>query len=158
MPTIHLTTFVAAPVQVVFDLSRNIELHKRSMTEYKEEAVAGTRFGLIEKDETVTWKAKHFLKSRLLRVKVTEFQKPERFIDEQVQGDFKMMKHEHYFKPCDNGTIMIDLFHYEVPYGLIGKWFNSFYLTRYIKKLLEVRNKTIKDYAETDKWKRLLIK
>jgi ligand-binding SRPBCC domain-containing protein len=158
MPTIHLTTFVAAPIQVVFDLSRNIELHKRSMTDYKEEAVAGTRFGLIEKDETVTWKAKHFFKNRLLRVKVTELKKPERFTDEQVQGDFKMMKHEHHFKPCDNGTIMIDLFHYEVPYGMIGKWFNNFYLTRYIKRLLETRNKTIKDYAESDKWKRLLIK
>ena len=31
------------------------------------------------------------------------------FIDEQIKGDFKMMKHEHHFKPCENGTIMIDL-------------------------------------------------
>lgn len=158
MPTIHLTTFVAAPVNVVFDLSRNIDLHKRSMENYKEEAVAGTRFGMIEKDETVTWKAKHFFKTRMLRVKITDMQKPFRFIDEQMNGDFKLMKHEHHFKPCDNGTIMIDLFHFESPYGTIGKWFNSFYLTRYLKKLLEQRNNTIKEYAETDKWKKLLIK
>ena len=43
------------------------------------------------------------------------------FTDEQVKGDFKMMKHEHHFKPCENGTIMIDLFHFESPYGAIGK-------------------------------------
>lgn len=158
MPTIHLTTFIKAPAQVVFDLSRHIGLHKESMSAYKEEAVAGTRFGLVEKEDTVTWRAKHFFKNRLLRVKITEMKKPEMFTDEQAQGDFKMMKHEHYFKPCENGTILIDLFHYESNYGMVGSWFNRLYLTRYIGRLLEKRNNTIKEYAETDKWKKLLIK
>jgi len=157
MPTIHLTTFIAAPTQVVFDLSRHVGLHKVSMSSHKEEAVAGTRFGLIEKEDTITWKARHFFKTRLLRVRVTEMKKPEMFTDEQAQGDFKMMKHEHYFKPCDNGTILIDLFHYESPYGMLGEWFNSLYFTRYLKRLLEHRNNTIKEYAESGKWKKLLI-
>ncbi len=158
MPTIHLTTFIAAPVDVVFDLSRNVELHKKSMSQYKEEAVAGIRFGLIEKEDTVTWRAKHFFKTRLLRVRITSMKKPLHFIDEQVQGDFKMMKHEHHFKSCENGTILIDLFQFESPYGTLGKWFNSLYLTRYMKKLLEHRNGVIKEFAESNKWKKLLIK
>jgi ligand-binding SRPBCC domain-containing protein len=158
MPIIHLTTFIAAPAEVVFDLSRHIGLHKESMSEYKEDAVAGTRVGLIEKDETVTWRARHFLKNRLLRVKITEMKKPEMFIDEQLEGNLKMMKHEHYFKPCDNGTLLIDLFYFESPYGVIGRWFNAFYLTNYMKRLLEQRNKTIKECAESGRWKRLLVK
>ena len=158
MPTIHLTTFIAAPVDVVFDLSRHVAVHKESMTKFKEDAVAGTRFGLIEKDDTITWKARHLFKNRLLRVRMTEMKKPNMFTDEQSQGDFKSMKHEHHFKPCDNGTIMIDLFHYEVPYGAAGRFFNSLYLGRYMKKLLELRNKTIKSIAETDRWKKLLVK
>lgn len=158
MPTIHLTTFIAAPVNIVFDLSRHIGMHKESMASHKEEAVAGTRFGLIEKEETVTWKAKHLFKNRLLRVKISEMIKPEMFTDEQVQGDFRKMKHEHHFKPCDNGTLLIDLLHYESPYGVMGEWFNSLFLTRYLRRLLEQRNKAIKEFAESDKWKRLLIK
>jgi ligand-binding SRPBCC domain-containing protein len=158
MPTIHLTTFIAAPAQVVFDLSRHIGLHKESMSKFREEAVAGTRFGLIEKEDTVTWKARHIFKTRLIRVRITEMKKNEMFIDEQAQGDFKMMKHEHYFKPCENGTLLIDLFHFESPYGALGRWFNSLYLTRYMRRLLEYRNTTIKQYAETGKWKKLLIK
>lgn len=158
MPTIHLTTFIAAPPQVVFDLSRNIDLHKESMASFKEEAVAGTRFGLIEKDETVTWKAKHFFKQRFLRLKITEMKKPQMYVGEQSEGDFKMMKHEHHFKPCDNGTILIDLFHFECKYGMFGAWFNSLYLGKYLTRLLEQRNKTIKEFAETGKWKRLLLK
>ena len=66
MPTIHLTTFIAAPVDVVFDLSRHIAVHKESMAKFGEEAVAGTRFGLIEKDDTVTWKAKHLFKKKTI--------------------------------------------------------------------------------------------
>jgi ligand-binding SRPBCC domain-containing protein len=158
MPLIHLTTFIEAPIERVFDLSRNIELHKESMKNYQEEAVGGTRFGLIEKQESVTWKARHFFKTRILRIRITEMEKPLSFIDEQSQGSFKEMKHEHYFKPIENGTIMIDLFRYECSYGTIGKWFNFFYLTRYLKKLLQQRNKVIKEYAESNKWKRLLEK
>jgi len=157
MPTIHLTTFIAAPVEVVFNLSRSVDIHKKSMTKHQEEAVAGTRYGLMEREDTVTWKAKHFFKTRILRIKVSAMQKNEQFTDEQIDGDFKEMKHEHYFKPCDNGTIMIDLFHFESPYGRIGKWFNGLYFTRYMRKLLEQRNTVIKEFAENGKWKQLLI-
>ena len=69
MPPFILPHLLPPRLNVVFDLSRNIDMHKQSMKKHKEEAVAGTRFGLIEKDETVTWKAKHFFKTRLLRVK-----------------------------------------------------------------------------------------
>ena len=84
--------------------------------------------------------------------------KPQLFIDEQVEGDFKMMRHEHHFKPCDNGTIMIDLIEFETPYGSVGKLFNKLYLTGYMKSLMEQRNKTIKEFAESEKWEKILNK
>lgn len=158
MPKIHLTTFIKAPTDRVFDLSRNIDLHKQSMAKFKQEAVAGIRFGLIEKEETVTWKAKHLFKTRMLRSKITDMKKPHMFIDEQSEGDFKVMKHEHHFKPAENGTIMIDIFYFESPYGSLGKFFNKIYLTRYMRRLIEHRNNTIKEYAESDKWQKILLK
>ena len=158
MPTLHLTTFIAAPADRVFDLSRSIDLHKESMSRHKEEAIAGTRFGLIEKDESVTWKAKHLFKTRMLRSTITEMVKPDYFIDEQAEGDFRMMKHAHHFKPCDNGTIMIDIIEFEAPYGFVGSLCNRMFLTRYMRKLIEQRNRTIKEFAETDKWKKILQK
>jgi ligand-binding SRPBCC domain-containing protein len=158
MPTIHLTTFVAAPAERVFDLARSIDLHKQSMTKHKEEAVAGTRFGLIEKNETVTWKARHLFKNRILKTRITDMKKPEMFTDEQAEGDFKLLKHEHHFKPCDNGTIMIDIINFEAPYGTVGKTFNKLYLTKYLRKLIEHRNVVIKEFAEGTKWKGLLNK
>lgn len=158
MPTIHLTTFIAAPVERVFDLSRSIDVHKKSLAHTNEQAVAGTVTGLIQQDETVTWKAKHLGKVRVLKVKITSMQAAESFTDEMVNGDFKQMKHEHHFKPIKNGTLMIDLFSFESPYGKLGKFFNYIFLQRYLRKLLERRNLAIKEYAETEKWKFMLNK
>ena len=78
------------------------------------------------------------------------------FADEMKQGDFKSMVHHHHFKPIDNGTIMIDEFSFEAPYGFIHKIASRIFLTRYMKHLLEQRNSIIKDYAETHKWKTVL--
>jgi ligand-binding SRPBCC domain-containing protein len=158
MPTIHLTTFVAAPADRVFDLARSIDLHRKSMTRTGEVAIAGTTMGLIGPDETVTWKAKHLGKTRILKSRITAMDRPLCFTDEMVNGDFKSMKHEHHFKRIDNGTLLIDLFYFETPYGALGKLVNQCYLTRYMKKLLETRNQSIKEYAESEKWKFILNK
>ncbi|MEP6750148.1 MAG: SRPBCC family protein [Bacteroidota bacterium] len=158
MPTIHLTTFIAAPVERVFDLSRSIDVHKKSMAHTDEQAVAGTTSGLIQQDETVTWKAKHLGKMRVMKVKISSMLAPQSFTDEMVNGDFKQMKHEHHFKPIQNGTLMIDLFSFESPYGQAGKIFNYIFLRRYLRKMLERRNLAIKEYAEGDKWKFMLNK
>lgn len=126
------------------------------MGKYKELPIAGKMDGFLEKGETVTWQAKHLGKLRTMQVRITEMDKPHRFTDEQVAGDFKMMKHEHYFKPCDNGTIMIDQFRFESPYGIIGSLLNNVYLTRYMTKLLEERNQYIRAMAEGGQWQALL--
>lgn len=156
MPTIHLTTFVAAPVERVFDLSRSIDLHRKSMAQSNEEAIAGTVSGLIGPDETVTWKARHLFKTRIMRSRITSMNRPLSFTDEMVEGDFKSLKHEHFFKSIGNGTLLIDLFHFESPYGGLGKLANRLFLTEYIKKLLESRNLMIREYAESEKWKFIL--
>lgn len=158
MPTIHLTTFVAAPAERVFDLARSIDLHRKSMAHTGEEAIAGTTSGLIRLDETVTWKAKHFGKVRVLRSRITAMHPPLSFTDEMVDGDFKSIRHEHHFKRIDNGTLLIDLFHFETPYGGLGRILNRLFLTNYMKKLLEIRNQAIKEYAESEKWRFILDK
>ena len=158
MSLIHLTTFISAPAERVFDLSRSIDLHKKSMAHTQEQAVSGTTTGLINRDETVTWKAKHLFKTRILKTKITSMDRPHSFVDEMVKGDFKNMKHEHHFKQIENGTLMIDLFHFESPYGNLGTVANTLFLTRYLRKLLSQRNAVIKEYAESEKWKFMLNK
>ena len=156
MPHIHLTTFINAPAKRVFDLSRSISLHKISTSQTNEKAIAGVTSGLISKGETVTWQAKHLFKIRQFTSKIMEMKSPVFFEDEMTQGDFKNFKHQHHFKETDNGTIMIDMINFESPYSILGKIVNKFYLKKYIETLLIKRNKVIKQYAETEKWKAIL--
>lgn len=155
MPFIHLTSFIAAPVERVFDLSRHIDLHKISQQENHEEAVGGVTSGLIKEGETVTWKAKHLFKTRFMTVKITDMKSPWYFEDVMEKGDFVLYAHKHHFKEVQNGTIMIDEVTFQTPYGLIGRAVNHLYLTDYLKKLILKRNQTIKDFAETTKWQTL---
>ena len=155
MPFIHLTTFIAAPQERVFDLSRSVALHKSSMKDHDEKIVDGTMSGLMNLNDTVTWTAKHLFKQRRLKIRITKLNRPEYFIDEQEAGDFKLMKHEHYFKPIENGTIMIDQFHFETR-GFMGSLVNKFYLEKYMTQLLKLRNKMIKEVAEGNGWKQYL--
>jgi ligand-binding SRPBCC domain-containing protein len=156
MPSIHITTFIAAPIDRVFDLSRHIGLHKISQQDNNEEAIGGVTSGLIKQGEFVIWKAKHLFKTRMMTIKITEMKSPDYFEDIMEKGDFISYTHKHHFKQVNNGTIMIDELAFETPYGSVGKIFNRIYLTKYMKSLVEQRNNTIREYAESTKWQALL--
>jgi ligand-binding SRPBCC domain-containing protein len=156
MPLIHLTSFIAAPPERVFDLSRHVSVHKHSMSRYNEKVIQGIHAGLMELNDEVKWQARHLFKNRYLKVRITALQRPRYFQDEMVEGDFKSMKHEHYFKPAENGTFMIDQFHYELPYGWFGKMFSNLFFENYIKGLLITRNDAIRQIAESNQWKQYL--
>lgn len=89
-------------------------------------------------------------------MRITAMNAPHSFTNQMVDGALKAMRHEVHFKPCTNGTIMIDLFEFESYGGLLGKAVNTFFLTPYIRRLLETRNTFIRNYAESPKWKAML--
>jgi ligand-binding SRPBCC domain-containing protein len=151
MPTITLITLINAPIQTCFELSRSIDLHMLSTAETGEKAIAGRTKGLIELNETVTWRARHLGIWQTLTSKITEYKAPYLFVDEMLSGAFKSFRHEHHFEKSGNGTLMKDVFVFESPFGLLGVLANQLFLTKYMTRFLEQRNKTIKDYAESDK-------
>ena len=159
MPEIELKTQIQAPVDRCFDLSRSIDLHMLSTQQTNEIAVAGVITGLIGLNESVTWKARHFGVWQKLTSEITEFKYPDYFVDEMVKGAFKSFRHEHYFKEKENNmTEMIDKFSYESPLGILGSLADKLFLKRYMTDLLDKRNQTIKEVAESDRWKEILNK
>jgi ligand-binding SRPBCC domain-containing protein len=149
MAVIRIKTYINADIQTCFDLSRNIDFHKVSMEQSNEKAIAGKTSGLIGLGEWVTWEAKHFGIKQQLTSKITEFESPHRFVDEQVKGVFKSFKHEHVFISEGNGkTLMIDVFDFQSPLGVFGKLANQLFLKRYMTNLLITRNGFLKQKAE----------
>lgn len=156
MPRIELQTEIKADKQIVFDLSRSIDLHKISTQHTNEKAISGKTSGLIELNESVTWRAKHFGIYQQLTSKITEFEKPNYFVDEMISGAFKRFKHEHHFKDLNNGTVMIDIFDYTSPLGFLGKIADKLFLAKYMTNFLIQRNQIIKEFAESDRWREAL--
>jgi ligand-binding SRPBCC domain-containing protein len=156
MPTIHLSTTINAPIELVFDLARSIDLHAISLDYTNEKAVAGRISGLVEEGETVTWEAKHFGITQQLTSKITDVRPHHFFADEMASGAFKSFKHEHRFeKSVDGLTLMTDVFEYESPLWILGKLADMLFLKRYMTRLLETRNLALKQTAENAKWKEL---
>jgi len=157
MPRIVLETVIRAPIGRVFDLSRSIDLHKISTAHTNEEAIAGTTSGLIGMGESVTWRAKHFGIWQKLTSEITAFDPPHYFVDEMKQGAFKGFRHEHVFEDREGTTYMTDIFNYQSPYGIFGRMADGLFLEKYMRGLLEERNRIIKGFAEDEDKFRLLL-
>jgi len=156
MTTIELETRIKSDLETCFDLSRSIDLHQISTAKTKEKAIDGKINGLINLNEFVTWQAIHFGITQKLTSRITAFNKPFHFRDEQLKGIFKFIIHDHYFSFQNNTVIMKDIFKFQSPLGYIGKLFDKIILTGYLKRLLINRNNIIKEYAETSKWKSII--
>lgn len=148
MPIIKTDMFIYAPRDICFDVARDIDIHTESTSQTNERAVGGVTSGLIGLNETVTWEAVHFGVKQNLTVRITEFDFPNRFVDEMEKGAFKRFYHVHEFIEKENGTLMLDTFDYTSPFGIIGKLADQLFLEQYMKEFLIKRNRYIKKIAE----------
>lgn len=148
MSRIHLETSIAAPIERVFDVARDIDVHQRSVARTGERAIAGRVSGRIGLGETVTWEARHFGRKWSLTSRVSAFESPAMFVDEQVRGPFRSFRHEHRFQPVDGGTLMTDDWLHVAPLAALGRLADRLVLDRYMRGLLRTRNATVKREAE----------
>ncbi len=157
MPRIELATFIDAPPERCFDLSRSVDLHERSLDSTEERAVAGVTRGLISLGQSVTWEATHFGVRQRLTSRITAFQRPVHFRDSMIDGAFRRFDHDHWFEPDPrSGTVVRDVFDFDAPFGWLGRAFNALVLTRYMRNLLCARNALLKQVAESDDWRQYL--
>lgn len=157
MSSIHLTTFIKAPIERVFDLCRNTTVYKKALEGKNEISINASGAGILLKSgDTTTLSAKHLGKIRVVTSRVIDMIITEKFIEEQVKGDLKSFRHEHHFKKVENGTIVIDLVEMEEPRDAVGGVLGKLFMKGYFEKLLTSRNEIIKQYAESDKWRAVM--
>lgn len=148
MPIIEHQILIKAPIEVCFDLARDVNIHTKTTSKTKERAISGVTKGLLEEGDTVTWEAVHFGVKQRLTAKVIEMQKTYRFVDIMIKGAFHSFVHTHNFIKGNNETMMIDTFQYKSPLGPIGIIADKLFLERYMKKFIISRAKELKKIAE----------
>jgi ligand-binding SRPBCC domain-containing protein len=154
---IELVTRIAAPPERCFDLARSLELHMLSTASTGERAVGGTTSGLLGPGQQVTWRARHFFVWQELTSRITGYERPRWFRDEQVRGIFARFEHDHFFEAAPGGgTTIRDVFDYRAPLGPLGRIAERLVLDRYLRRFLVARNAEIKAVAESREWERYL--
>jgi ligand-binding SRPBCC domain-containing protein len=114
----------AGPPESIFDFfadAANLEaitppwLHFRILTPLPVVMDSGT---LIDYQLRLHWIPIHW------RTKIAEWDPPHRFVDQQLQGPYRLWRHTHTFEPIADGTLMMDTVEYSVPGGrLLNRWF-----------------------------------
>ncbi len=148
MTTITIKTEVNATIQKVFDINRHIDIHQNSSSITNEKAIAGVTSGLINYNETVTWRGKHFGFYLTHKSRITAMNFHDYFVDKMEEGQFKSFKHEHYFEEKNGVTTMTDKLFYETPFWIFGQLFDMFFLKKHLTNFLLERNRVLKEISE----------
>ena len=80
------------------------------------------------------------------RTMITEYLPMKSFVDQQLVGPYSMWHHTHEFEELDGCIKMIDTINYVMPFGLIGRIVNAFWVKRDLNKIFEYRKKIINEY------------
>ena len=148
MTTISIETRIAAPIEICFDLARDVDTHVRTSAGNQERAVGGKTSGLLDLGDTVTWEAVHFLVRQRLTSRITEFDRPLHFVDEMVKGAFASLRHVHQFSVDGESTVMIDTLSWRSPLGILGVIADKVAVERHMRTFVTEKQRNLKRYAE----------
>ncbi|HXB68205.1 MAG TPA: SRPBCC family protein [Candidatus Acidoferrales bacterium] len=152
-------TVIRAPIERCFDLARSVEVHLAGNVHWGEAAMAmgGVTSGLAGMGQRVTWRARHFGVRQNLTSEITALRRPEFFQDTMIQGAFRSIRHDHFFRwLSQDETEMQDVFCFAAPLPVLGRLAEIAFLRRYMQALLRERNTVIKQIAESSEWQRYL--
>lgn len=138
---LHLETVLPVGTDTAFDLARDLDAHLDSMRSSGERIVGGRGGGRIEGGEHVAWRARHLGLPFTLVSRITEFERPTIFVDEEVAGPFRRLRHEHRFSAHGDGCLMTDDIVFDAPFGFVGRISERLVLEHYMRELIVSRNR-----------------
>lgn len=142
MPTLIIETTINAAPKICFDLVR------RASTETNIQKIIGG----FEKAQIVTFYGSFLGFKQDLTLKVTDFERPQIFIDAMTEGNFKSFRHIHEFTlQNDSQTLLKDTFEWSSPFGIFGKIIDKVFLKKRLREIVVRRNQRLKQITEREK-------
>lgn len=74
---------------------------------------------------------------------ITHVQEPYYFVDEQRFGPYTLWHHQHWFEEVEGGVKMLDLVHYAIPFGYLGRLAHVLFVRRRLEQIFDYRKKTL---------------
>lgn len=98
----------------------------------------------MEKNAFINYRIKILAIPLYWTTKITDYNPPFSFTDEQLKGPYSLWRHTHIFVECNGGTLMTDEVLYSIPYGILGEIAQKIYVKRELDNIFSFREKTIK--------------
>lgn len=136
-------TSIAAPVELCFDLALDVDVHAESAAFSGERVVEpGRTSGVLQVGDLLTFEGRHFGIRQRFTTRITEADRPLRFVDEMVRGFFRRLRHVHEFHPRDGCTLMRDVLEFEGAFAFILERHMTWFVTtkqQHLKEIIERR-------------------
>ena len=154
MHVLRAATTINAPIERVFLLSTHIETVRTTLGL---KPVQGRTTGHVILGDRVVWRGWKFLLPQVHHTLITGYRFPVFFQDTQERGRFAFFQHDHHFVEAQNATELQDELRFRLPLGPLGRFAARFILVPHIEGLLSKRFLLLKQLAETDAWKEILV-
>jgi ligand-binding SRPBCC domain-containing protein len=76
------------------------------------------------------------------RTRITAWEPPRRFVDEQLRGPYRLWIHEHTLEEDGGGTLCGDFVRYAVPFGALA---NRLMVARDVRRIFAYRERRLKE-------------
>jgi hypothetical protein len=77
------------------------------------------------------------------RTVIEAFEAPERFIDVQARGPYRLWRHTHEMHEVPGGTRIVDRVEYELPLGPLGELAHRLFVARQLRAIFDYRAQVI---------------
>ena len=149
MGHIIIETRIRAPVELCFDLARDVSVQTKSAAFSSERVVGpGRTQGLLELGDIIAFEGRHFGFTQRFVARITALDRPHRFVDEMVEGAFKRLRHVHEFESTHGLTIMRDTLEWKPPFCLLGSLADLLFLSRHMRWFVATKQSALKGSAE----------
>lgn len=87
---IEVVSVIGAAPSVVFDLELDVDVHAASVRMSRETATTSSGRRQLGLGDEVTFRARHFGLWWSMTSRITYYERPYRFVDEQIRGPFRV--------------------------------------------------------------------
>lgn len=136
--------FVTRPIEDVypfFSTPHNLERITPPMLSFKiEKSSTGSEIG---EGTIIDYRLKVHGLPMKWKTRITDWNMPHQFADNQESGPYAIWYHTHSFYPVKGGTLMTDLVRYRLPFGLLGDVFGLPLVKRDVRSIFSYRRQVI---------------
>lgn len=82
---------------------------------------------------------------------ITHLVEKKYFVDEQRFGPYSFWHHQHFIKEVEGGVEMIDIIHYKLPLGILGRIANSLFVKKQLAEIFNYRYEKLEELYNSNK-------